>query len=151
MIRDPSQAVAKEVEINKMNNTEIVQKAYACFGSGDIAGLLDQCSDDIGWNIPEIENAPFAGTRQGKAAVGEFFGELAASEDITKFLPAEFIAENDKVVVLGESTATVRSTGKTYSTEWVHIFTIIDGKITNFHEFFDNAAATRAFQKAATA
>ncbi|MGB7202029.1 MAG: nuclear transport factor 2 family protein [Pyrinomonadaceae bacterium] len=130
-----------------MNNTEIVQKAYECFGSGDIPGLLDTLSDDIDWTIPEIENALFAGARKGKPAVGEFFGQLAEGEDITHFAPNEFIAQNDRVVVLGESTATVRSTGKTYSTDWVHIFKVTDGKITNFLEFFDNAAATRAFQK----
>ena len=134
-----------------MNNTEIVQKAYECFGSGDIPGLLELLSDDIGWTIPKVENAPFAGARQGKPAVGEFFSLLAANEDITHFVPKEFIAQNDKVVVLGESTATVRSTGKTYSTDWVHIFTVNDGIVTNFLEFFDNAAATRAFQTAAVA
>ena len=130
-----------------MNNTEIVQKGYECFGNGDIAGLLALFSDDIRWSIPEIENAAFAGSRQGKPAVAEFFRLLNEGEDITKFAPAEFLADGDKVVVLGETTATVRSTGKTYSTDWVHIFTVADGKVTNFLEFFDNAAATRAFQK----
>ena len=130
-----------------MNKTEIVQKAYECFGRRDINGLLDTLSDDIDWTIPEIENAPFAGARKGKAAVGEFFGQLAEGEDITHFAPNEFIADGDRVVVLGESTATVRSTGKTYSTDWVHVFTVRDDRISVFLEFFDNAAATRAFQK----
>jgi ketosteroid isomerase-like protein len=130
-----------------MNNTEIVQKGYECFGNGDIAGLLALFSDDISWTVPEIENAAFAGSRQGKAAVAEFFSLLNEGEDITHFAPTEFLADGDKVVVLGESTATVRSTGKTYSTDWVHIFTVNDGEVTNFLEFFDNATATRAFQK----
>ncbi len=134
-----------------MNNTEIVQKGYACFGSGDIPGLLELFSPDINWTIPEIENAAFAGSRQGKAAVAEFFSLLTEGEDITHFAPTEFIADGDKVVVLGETTATVRSTGRTYSTDWVHIFTVKDGTITNFLEFFDNAAATRAFTKTAAA
>lgn len=134
-----------------MNNTEIVQKGYECFGSGDIPGLLDLFVDDIKWTIPEIDNAPFAGARQGKASVAEFFTQLSTAEDITEFTPTEFIAQNDKVVVLGKSTATVRATGKTYSTGWAHIFTVKDGKITNFLEFFDNAAATRAFTKTAAA
>lgn len=130
-----------------MTNTEIVQKGYECFGTGDIPGLLALFSDDISWTIPEIENAAFAGTRNGKPAVAEFFTQLNEEEDITHFAPTEFIAQDDRVVVLGESTATVRSTGKTYSTDWVHIFRVADGKVTTFLEFFDNAAATRAFQK----
>ena len=137
--------------ISDMNNTEIVQKGYECFGTGDIEGLLALFSEDITWSIPEIENAPFAGDRNGTPAVAEFFTQLGEAEDITRFEPLEFIAEGDKVVVLGESAATVRSTGKSYETDWVHVFHLHDGKVTEFKEFFDNAAATRAFQKSAAA
>jgi uncharacterized protein len=134
-----------------MNNTEIVQKGYGCFGTGDIAGLLSLFSEDVTWTVPEIENAPFAGKRTGTDSVAEFFTQLVEAEDLTRFEPLEFIAEGDKVVVLGESEATVRSTGKTYETDWVHVFHLRDGKVTEFTEFFDNAAATRAFQKSAAA
>lgn len=134
-----------------MTNTQIVQDAYGKFGSGDIPGLLGMLSADVDWRVPEIEGSTFGGGWQGQEAVGRFFGALVEDEDITEFEPREFIAEGDKVVVLGRSTATVRATGKTYQTDWVHIFTVSDGKITKFHEFFDNAAATRAYQKTATA
>ena len=134
-----------------MSNTEIVQDAYGKFGSGDIAGLVGLCSEDIHWQTPEIENASFGGKCQGHAAVGEFFGALVTDEDMTLFEPMEFIADGDKVVVLGRSASTVNSTGKKYETDWVHIFTVKDAKITNFVEFFDNAAASRAFQKSANA
>lgn len=134
-----------------MNNTEIVQKAYDCFGKADIPGLMSHLSDDITWTVPEIENASFAGSRTGIDTIGEFFTQLNEAEDMTRFEPLEFIAEGDKVVVLGESKATVRATGKTYKTDWVHVFHLRDGKISEFKEFFDNAAATRAFQMTAAA
>jgi uncharacterized protein len=130
-----------------MTNTEIVKKAYECFGTGDIAGLLDLNADDIKWTIPTVEHAEFSGSRTGKKAVGEFFQQLAEAEDFSHFAPNEFIAEGDRVVVLGSSTATVKTTGRTFSTDWVHIFTVKNGKITTFLEFFDNAAANRAYQK----
>ncbi|MGH9820493.1 MAG: nuclear transport factor 2 family protein, partial [Pyrinomonadaceae bacterium] len=87
----------------------------------------------------------------GLEEVGEFFKLLNESEDISYFEPKEFIAQGDKVVVLGRSKAVVKSTGRSYETDWVHIFSVHDGKITSFHEFFDSAAATRAFQKATAA
>ena len=133
------------------NNLEIVQSGYEKFGSGDVEGLLKLFADDIKWTVPEIENAPFAGSRQGVDNVGQFFQQLSAAEDITNFEPAEFIASDDRVVVLGKSTATVRETGRTYSTDWVHVFRLENGKVTEFAEFFDNAAATKAFQKSAAA
>jgi len=132
-------------------NTDIVQDGYAKFGSGDIAGLLDMCAENIEWETLPIENAPFSGKREGREAVAEFFKLLDENENITRFEPLEFIAQSDKVVVLGESAVTVKSTGRSYETDWVHIFTVRDGKITEFQEFFDNAAATKAQQKTATA
>jgi ketosteroid isomerase-like protein len=141
----------KEKFMSDYNNLEIVRSGYEKFGSGDIEGLLTLMASDVNWTVPEIENAPFAGSRQGIANVGQFFQQLTAAEDITAFEPTEFIASDDRVVVLGRSTATVRETGRTYSTDWVHVFRLDNGKITEFSEFFENAAATRAFQKTAAA
>jgi ketosteroid isomerase-like protein len=137
--------------MNEETNTKIVQDAYAKFGAQDIPGLLELCAENIEWEVPEIENAPWAGKRNGLNAVGEFFSQLGESETFARFEPLEFVAQNDKVVVLGESDTTVNATGKSYQTEWVHVFHINDGKIAGFQEFFDNAAANRAFQKTATA
>jgi ketosteroid isomerase-like protein len=75
---------------------------------------------------------------------------MDAAEETTKFEPKEFIAQGDRVVALGTYAATVRETGRSYETDWVHVFTVKDGKITSFNEFFDSAAASRAFQKATT-
>lgn len=133
------------------NNIQIVQDAYDKFTSGDIPGLLNLLSEDVEWITPEIENAPFAGARHGTDEVGEFFALLDKSEETTKFEPTEFIAQGDRVVVLGKYGATVRETGRSYESGWVHVFNVKDGKITSFVEFNDNALATRAYQKATTA
>jgi ketosteroid isomerase-like protein len=133
------------------DNIRIVQDAYNKFGQGDVAGILANCAEDISWETPEIENATFGGKRRGHAEVGEFFAGMNAAEETTKFEPTEFIAQGDRVVVLGKYGATARETGRSYETDWVHVFTVKDGKVTSFQEFFDNALASRAFQKATTA
>ncbi|HTK25658.1 MAG TPA: nuclear transport factor 2 family protein [Pyrinomonadaceae bacterium] len=132
-------------------NTEVVQSGYEKFKTGDIEGLLNLFTDDIRWTVPEIENAPFAGSRKGKEAVAQFFQQLSDAEEISRFEPLEFVAQGEKVVVLGDSAATVKATGRSYETDWVHVFHMKDGKVHEFQEFFDNAAATKAFQLAAGA
>ncbi len=127
-----------------MTNKEIVQKAYECFGTGDIPGLLELYSDDVTWTTPVVDNVSYSGARQGKEAVAEFFQLLGETDEFSHFAPTEFIAEGDRVVVLGDFTVTIKATGKTYSTDWVHICTVKDGKITSFLEFFDTAAANEA-------
>jgi ketosteroid isomerase-like protein len=137
--------------MSEKTNTEIIQEGYQKFGTGDITGLLELFDDNIEWETLAVENAPYTGAREGKQAVAEFFKLLNDSEEITRFEPLEFIAENDRVVVLGEAAATVRSTGREYETPWVHIFNLKDGKVTEFQEFQDSAVVTRAYQKSAAA
>lgn len=133
--------------MNEEANTDTVRHAYERFGLGDISGLLEFLSEDVAFLVPEIENSPYGGIWSGKKEVEKFFELLNFSEEITDFEAREFIAQGDRVVVLGRSTSTVRSTGRHYSTEWVHVHTVKDNMITSSTEFFDTAAALRAFQK----
>jgi uncharacterized protein len=137
--------------MNEEKNLEVVKQGYEHFGSGDIEGLLSLFDEKISWTTPNVEGAPHTGARTGRNEVATFFEQLAETEEFTRFEPNEFIAQNDKVVVLGESESTVKDTGRSFTTPWVHIFTLRDGKITGFLEFFDNALASKAFQKELTA
>ncbi|MEZ5346476.1 MAG: nuclear transport factor 2 family protein [Pyrinomonadaceae bacterium] len=132
-------------------NAEIVKQAYGHFGSGNIDGLIGLMADDINWTTPEVKGSQMDSVINGSAKVREFFGKLSSSEEFTAFEPREFISEGNKVVVLGFSAGRVIETGRTFESDWVHIFTIENGRITGFHEFFDNAAVERAYQKAETA
>jgi ketosteroid isomerase-like protein len=43
------------------------------------------------------------------------------------------------VVVEGRNKGTVLATGETYDHEWVMVFTIRDGKVVRFRDFYDPA------------
>lgn len=137
--------------MNETNNTQIVKDAYEKFQNGNIEGLLNLMSDDIDWKTPTVAGASLTGQRNGRENVAKFFDELAESEDFSDFQPTEYIAQGDRVVVLGKSAGTVKPTSRNFETDWVHIFTVKDGKVTSFLEFFDTAAMERAYQKAAGA
>lgn len=137
--------------MNEQQNIEVVQQAYQAFGTGNIPGLLDLMDENIEWRSPTVDGSPLLNAYDGREGVAEFFKTLGESHQFSDFQPREFIAQNDKVVVLGEMTATVHETGRDFQSEWVHVFTVRDGKITNFKEFYDTAAVSRAFQMAATA
>lgn len=137
--------------MSETTNTQIVQTTYEKFGSGDLEGLLSNLADNISWTTPVVQNSPLGGNRIGIAAVREFFTLVPEVENISVFEPREFIAQGDKVAVLGNFVATAIETGRTYSSDWIHIFTLSDGKITNFFELYDTATAERAFQMAETA
>jgi ketosteroid isomerase-like protein len=60
--------------------------------------------------------------------------------------PQEFIAQDNKVVVLGHYVWEIKSTGMQYDSDWTHIFTIRDGMIAGFREFLDSHKAKTAYQ-----
>lgn len=132
-------------------NTETIRNCYEKYTQGDISGLLEYLHEDIDLTVPEIENSPYGGIWHGRAAAAKFFELVEIAEEVTDYEPREFIAKGDRVVVIGRSTATVRATGRHYSTEWVHLHTVKNKQITSFVEFFDTAAALRAFQKVTSA
>lgn len=132
-------------------NTETLRECYEKYRMGDISGLLEHLDDDVDLTVPEVENLPWGGIWHGKEAVGKFFELVDEVQDVTDYEPREFIASGDRVVVIGRSTSTVKATGRHYSTEWVHVLTMKNNMITSFAEFFDTAAALRAFQKVTTA
>lgn len=132
-------------------NTQIIQSCYEKFSKGDIPGILEVLDENILWSSPVVENAPHTGERTGRKSINEFFELLSKDEDITRFEPLVYIAQDDRVCVRGEFAATVNATGRSYESEWVHIFTLRDGKVVNFFELFDTAAATKAYQKAKSA
>ena len=137
--------------MNEKQNAETVQEAYNNFNTGNIQALLDQMSDNVTWELPEIEGVPLAGKRTGRDGVKEFFETLSRDQDVLEFEPIESLAQGDKVVSLGHYKWRVKGTGREYASNFVHVFTVRNGKITGFREHFDTAAVAAAYQKAMTA
>jgi uncharacterized protein len=71
---------------------------------------------------------------------------LAETLETQQFEPRQFIAQDDTVVVLGHERHRVKSTGRSYEGEWVQVFTLRDGKVVKYREYFDTAGALTAFR-----
>jgi uncharacterized protein len=121
-------------------NVETVRRGYEAFVRGDLDALLGLFDEQVEWRTPGPADLPTAGQRRGHGQVREFFGTLNQMFEIQRFEPRTFVAEGDRVVVLGEETARVRSTGKVIEQRWAHAFTFSNGKVTAFDEYLDTAA-----------
>jgi uncharacterized protein len=77
---------------------------------------------------------------ENRKEVGEFFAAIPRADDIHAFEPREFIEADEQVTVLGWESSTARETKKTFESEWVHVFTVREGKITRWRGFFNTAA-----------
>src|ERR1700730_944850 len=137
--------------MTEQENVAIVHQAYNNFKTGNIPALLELCSDDITWQLPQMENVPFGGQRATRAGVGEFFALVGANQDSLRFEPREAVAQGDKVVSLGYYRWRVKATGREFAGDFAHVFTIRHGKIVAFQEYTDTAACANAYQKAMSA
>jgi ketosteroid isomerase-like protein len=137
--------------MNEQENTKLVKRVYELFKSGDVEGFLKMFSDDVSWETPKVENTPFNGKISGHKNLVNWITMYSEAEEMLVFEQDEFIAQGDKVVVLGHGTTRTKSTNKEYATNLVHILTVKDDKITGFRELFDTAAAEKAYASAQTA
>jgi ketosteroid isomerase-like protein len=132
-------------------NVAVVQRAYEAFGRGDINGLLALLDENIPWETPGPADLPTAGRRRGHQAVAEFFQTIGTVSDIVRFEPKTFVSQGDRVVVLGEETGRMKATGNSVEFEWVHVFTIRDGKVVAFKEYGDVSAIVAELRSAKAA
>jgi ketosteroid isomerase-like protein len=126
-------------------NKALVQQAYDNFRAGRIDKLIGLMSKDISWTLPEIKSVPLGGKKNGLAAVGAFFVLINDLEESLLFETSAMIASGDKVVVLGSYSWRVRSTKRTYKSDFAHVWTFSNGKAITFQEYFDTAALRDAF------
>ena len=126
-------------------NTRLVQRAYEAFGRGDMAAFAEVMADDIEWVDPgDPDDDPNAGTFKGKEALLGWVRGLASTVEYTTFEPRDFIAQDDKVVSLVYSEATVRDTRRAFVNPEAHVWTVRDGKLARFQSYHDTAAAAAA-------
>lgn len=117
-------------------NKKTAQAAYAAFSAGDAETAMVNIDDAIEWKT-RGDNT-LTGTYRGKKAVGELWGKFMSSDFRTK--PHDFIAEDDKVVVL----TTVHLGGKEHESCDVMTYNA-EGKLVGFDTLADATAANRVF------
>jgi hypothetical protein len=120
--------------------TVVVQEIYAAFGRGDVPAILGMVAEDVDWEFVGSPGLGYAGNRRNHEGVAAFFETVGRLDDIHAFEPREWIEADGHVTVVGWEKSTARDTGKDFETEWVHLFTVRDGKVTRWRGFFNTAA-----------
>jgi hypothetical protein len=124
--------------------TQTVKDFFAAIGRGDRKALLELVTEDIEWIIPG-EDWPLAGTRHGHAGLADLL-ETASKSMETSTEPREFVAQGDRVLVVGVATGKIKATNRTFKDDWVFAITVRNGKVTKIREYIDTQALARASQ-----
>ena len=127
-------------------NVQTVKDFFAAIGRGDKEGLLALVAEDVEWIIPG-EDWPLAGTRHGHAGLADLL-ETASKTLETSMEPREYVAQGDRVLVIGFARGKVKATNRTFEDHFVFAITVRNGKLTNIREYVDTQALARACEMA---
>ena len=120
---------------------QTVQQIYSAFGEGD-GTRLQELLAETHW--VEAAGMPYGGTYQGfEEIAANVFGPLASDVQGFTAKPDEIIpAGEDRVLAIG----TYRGSGSVaeVATPFAHLWTVLDGRVTNFVQYVD----THLFRKA---
>ena len=124
------------------NNIQTVEDFFAAMGRGDKQGLLALSAEDIEWIIPG-KDWPLAGTHRGHAGLTALLQK--ASETVeTSTEPSEYVAQGNRVLVVGVAKGKIKATNKTFDDDWIFAITVRNGKVANIQEYIDTQTLARA-------
>ena len=129
--------------MSTQENVQIVKDFFAALGRRDRQGLLALSAEDIEWIIPG-EGWPLAGTHRGHAGLENLLQKANETVETSFPEPPEFIAQGDRVLVVGFATGRIKATNKTFEDDWVFAVTVRNGKLTKIREYIDTQALARA-------
>src|SRR5471032_3503205 len=97
--------------MNIQENVQIVKDVFAAVSAGEKQRLLALTAEDIEWIIPG-EGWPLAGTHRGHAGLADLLQKASEEVEMTYPEPPEFVAQGDRVLVLGVATGKIKATNK---------------------------------------
>lgn len=127
------------------NNLEILQIGYGNFATGNIPAVLAIFDPKIEWT--EAEGFPYGGTYIGPDAVlMNVFMKLGTEWDGYSVVPVEFIDAGERIVVLGRYSGTYKATGRSFTADFAHVWTLRNGKAVKFVQYTDTVLVQRALK-----
>jgi hypothetical protein len=135
--------------MSTQDDVQIVKDFFAAIGNGDKQRVLALSAEDIEWIIPG-EDWPLAGTHRRHAGLENLLQKANETVETSYPGPPGFIAQGDRVLVVGVATGKIKATNKPFKDHWVFDITVRNGKLTNIREYIDTQALARASEMAAS-
>jgi len=122
---------------------QTVKDFFAAIGRGDKQGMLALSAEDIEWIIPG-KDWPLAGTHRGHAGLAGLLQKASEMVETSYPKPPDFVAQGDRVLVVGLATGRIKATNRTFEDNWVFDITVRNNKVTKLREYIDTQALARA-------
>jgi len=126
--------------VTERTKVEHSKREYAAFLEDDIDSVLEMSAPDVDYRYPVVEGLTYRGVWRRREQVRRFFEVHDETDEVLELCPTEMVAQDDRVVLLGTFRGRAVPTGREWTTEFVHGYTIREGKTRRFESYFDTAA-----------
>lgn len=127
---------------NAERNRATLDKIYACFFSGDIAGMCGYLADDV--VIAEVENLPYGGDYVGHQGMLDVAAALGGTWDDLALTVDDTLSSETRVAALGTFSGRSKATGERVSFPMCEVWTFReDGKVTRIEPIYGDTAQVR--------
>ena len=125
-------------------NVAILKEAYRLWHETkgkSVDHWLSICADQLNFgSLAQTEKSvPYMKLYESKETLGEYFRGLARDWDMIEYSTEHFIAQGDRVVMLGRCSWRAKRSGVVVWTPICGSFHLLDGKIIEYFEYFDTA------------
>ncbi|MHC5936110.1 nuclear transport factor 2 family protein [Nostoc sp.] len=124
-----------------MNAIEIVKKAYIYLNEKDIPSYFSLMSPNV--EFYQTEELPWGGQYRGfdeiKVFLSKIFPLIDSSVEISHYIQA-----GNQIVAIGKTSGVAKLTGKKFSCNLAHIWTVKEEKIVRLEVYIDTDAMNAA-------
>lgn len=118
---------------------QIIEEFYALQSGKKKGNMVDLFAENVDWDLPgNQEKFPWTGQRQTRKEIEQFFKDLHSNVKSERF-DIDFIAINgENATVSGQLSSKILKFNKIFTTEFVVIFKVVNGKIVKYHFLEDS-------------
>jgi ketosteroid isomerase-like protein len=128
-------------------NRELLQHIMQQFATtGSPAALIDNLTEDASLELTIPEGTPLSGKFKGREGFVEYFKRVDETVEISDVAMTDYLAEGDKVVILGHETLRVKRSNAVYSTHYAAVCTLTAGRIARFLIIEDLSPIAQAYR-----
>ncbi len=127
-----------------MESRQVVLDFFAAAARRDMEATREFLAPDVSWNDngpPEMIGG--GNFRNAGEVIDYIWGNIRDTRDLV-ITPQWVVSEGDKVVVLINEHATITATERYYDIDSIHVYTVKDGRIAHFINYFDSMPLLRA-------
>jgi uncharacterized protein len=134
---------------DEAQNVSILKQAYVKWseskgGSADHWRAIFADTFKFGSIAQGGHGAAYLTSYQSRDELAQYFAGIARDWDMIEFVTDHFVAQDDRVVMIGHCSWRFKRTGKVVSTPKADSWRFAGGKAVEFYEFYDTAQVSAA-------